>query len=152
VEAVAQKTSRKTAAMLGREKFGGSAMRLDMTRKVTRISVLLAVGLAASIGFGQNANTGEIKGTVSDPSGAVVSGVTVTITNVQTGVNTVTTTNPAGIYDVPSIPTGEYRITFSKNGFRTTVREGLILQIQTLGIDATLQVGTTSEQIVVTAE
>jgi hypothetical protein len=127
-------------------------MRFDMIRQVARISVFLVVGLAASIGLGQNANTGEIKGTVVDASGAVVSDVTVTITNVLTGVNTGTTTNSAGIYDVPSIPTGEYKITFSKNGFRTTVRGGLILQIQTLGVDATLQVGAISEQVVVTSE
>jgi hypothetical protein len=49
---------------------------------------------------------GEIKGTVTDNSGAVVPGVKVTITNLQTGITTVTTSNSAGIYDAPSVPTG----------------------------------------------
>ena len=123
-----------------------------MVRHFGRISVLLVAGLAATFAFGQNANTGEIKGTVSDASGAVVAGVTVTITNVQTGVATVITTNSAGIYDAPSIPVGQYRMTFSKTGFRDFVRDGITLQIQTLGVDATLQVGKATEQVVVTGE
>ncbi len=117
-----------------------------------RVCLLLVATLTTCFAFGQNANTGEIKGTVSDSTGAVVAGVTVTITSVQTGVAKVATTNSAGIYDVPSVPVGEYRITFSKSGFKTFVRQGLTLQIQTLGIDAILQVGAITEELVVTAE
>ena len=113
--------------------------------------LLLVVSIAQST-LAQNANTGEIKGTVTDSTGAVVPGVAVTITNVQTGVATVTTTNSDGIYDSPSIQVGQYRVTFSKTGFRNFVREGLTLQIQTIAVDATLQVGATTEQIVVNAE
>ena len=68
-------------------------------------------------------------------------GVKVTITNTETGVSIVRTTNSAGIYDAPSVPIGEYKMTFSKSGFRDFVRQGVTLQLQTLGIDATLQVG-----------
>ena len=114
--------------------------------------LLLAASLTTGLAFGQSANTGEIKGTVVDSSGAVVAGATVTITDVQTGVSTVTTTNADGIYDKPSIPIGQYKVTFSKAGFRTFVREGIALQIETLAVDATLQVGTTTESIVVNAE
>ena len=114
--------------------------------------LLLAASLTTGLAFGQSANTGEIKGTVVDSSGAVVAGATVTITDVQTGVSTVTTTNSDGIYDAPSIPIGQYKVTFSKAGFRTFVREGLALQIQTIAVDATLQVGTTTESVVVNAE
>src|SRR5580700_9254928 len=126
-------------------------MRFEI-RHFGRIGWLLAVALTAGLAVGQNANTGEIKGTVTDASGAVVPGVTVTITDVLTGVSTVTTTNSAGIYDVPSVPTGDYKISFSKTGFRNFVREGLTLEIQTIGVDAQLQAGSVSEQIVVTAE
>jgi hypothetical protein len=51
--------------------------------------------LTASLALGQNANTGEIKGTVQDAMGAVVEGVKVAITNVDTGVSIVSTTNSA---------------------------------------------------------
>jgi len=127
-------------------------MTWETVGKYGRTCLLLIAALTASYAFAQNANTGEIKGTVSDSSGAVVPGVTVTITNVQTGLATVLTTNSSGIYDAPSTPVGQYKITFSKQGFRNLVREGLTLQVQTVAVDATLQVGTTAEQIVVNAE
>jgi len=113
---------------------------------------MLIVTLISSFATGQNANTGEIKGTVTDNSGAVVPGVRVTILNVQTGVSTVATTNTAGIYDVPSVPIGEYKITFAKDGFRQLVRDGVTLQLRTIAVDASLQVGAASEQVIVTAE
>jgi hypothetical protein len=127
-------------------------MRLGMVRHFGRFLVLLVAGLTATFGFGQNANTGEIKGTVQDATGAFVEGVKVTITNVETGVDIDSATNSAGIYDVPSVPTGLYTITFSKIGFKNFVRKGVTLEIQTIAVDGTLQVGSTSEQVVVTEE
>ncbi len=127
-------------------------MKLGNIRHVGRVCVLLAATLTAGLAFGQNANTGEIKGTVSDSTGAVVAGVSVTITNAETGVSSVSTTNTAGIYDVPSVPTGAYTITFSKSGFKDLVRKGVTLQVQTIAVDATLQVGNTTETVTVTGE
>jgi Carboxypeptidase regulatory-like domain/TonB-dependent Receptor Plug Domain len=127
-------------------------MRLGMVRRFGHLCVLLVASLTATLAFGQNANTGEIKGTVQDSSGAVLGGVKVTITNVQTGVSIVSDTNSAGIYDVPSVPTGSYAVTFSKAGFKEFVRRGLTLEIQTIAVDGTMQVGSISEQMVVTAE
>jgi outer membrane receptor protein involved in Fe transport len=125
-------------------------MRFQMVR---RFGGILALAIfTATLALGQNSNTGEIKGTVSDASGAVIAGVTITVTNVQTGVKIVTTTNGSGIYDLPTVPVGQYEIAFSKTGFRQFVRKGITLQIQTLGIDATMQVGNVSEELVVTAE
>src|SRR5271163_1589822 len=102
--------------------------------------------------LGQNANSGEIKGTVTDSSNAVVPGVDVTILEVGTGVVTTATTNGSGIYDVPSIPTGEYRITFTKAGFRDAVHNGITLHVGTIAVDAILEVGAASQEIVVTAD
>ena len=127
-------------------------MKTSTVCKYGQFCLLLLVVSIAQSTLAQNANTGEIKGTVTDSTGAVVPGVAVTITNVQTGVATVTTTNSDGIYDSPSIQVGQYKVTFSKTGFRNFVREGLTLQIQTIAVDATLQVGATTEQIVVNAE
>ena len=127
-------------------------MRFEMIRHFGRMGVLLAAALTACVAFGQNANTGEIRGTVQDSTGAVVEGVKVTITNVDTGASIVAITTSAGIYDAPSVPTGAYTVTFSKNGFKDFVRKGLILQIQTIGVDAIMQVGNASERIEVTAE
>jgi outer membrane receptor protein involved in Fe transport len=127
-------------------------MKTDLLRKYSGLCLLLVVTFLTPLARAQNANTGEIKGTATDPSGAVVSDVRVTITNVQTGVNTVATTNADGIYDVPSVPVGMYKVTFSKTGFRNLVRDGITLEIQTIAVDGALQVGSTSEQVVVTGE
>jgi len=127
-------------------------MRLGMVRHFGHICVLLVMALTAMFAFAQNANTGEIKGTALDSTGAVVEGVKVTITNVGTGVSIVSVTNSAGIYDAPAVPTGLYTITFSKAGFKDFVRKGVTLEIQTIAVEGTLQVGSASEQVVVTAE
>lgn len=132
--------------------LGGSAMRSGFVLRFGRICLLLAASLTASVALGQNANTGEIRGIVSDSSGAVVEGVKVTITNVETGASIVSSTTSAGIYDAPSVPTGSYTVTFSKTGFKDFVRKGIILQIQTIAVDGTLQVGNTTERIEVTAD
>ncbi len=107
--------------------------------------------LIAPLATAQNANTGEIKGTVTDASGAVVPGATVSIRNVQTGVVNPTTTNGSGLYDVPFLVPGNYTITFTKDGFRNFVREGITLQVETLEISATLQIGSASQEVVVNA-
>ena len=119
-----------------------------------RITVLLMI-LAMSTGFcayGQNSNSGEIKGTVTDSANGVIPGATVVILNTETGVTTRTQTNGVGIYDVPSVPPGEYSITFQAKGFRDEVRKGITLQLATVAIDAVLQVGAATQQIVVTAD
>jgi hypothetical protein len=127
-------------------------MKLRTSCSFGRICLLLIATLTASFALGQGANTGEVKGTVEDSTGAVIGGVAVTITNVETGVSVVSTTNTAGIYDAPSVPTGPYTVTFSKVGFRDFVRQGVTVQLQTIAVDATLQVGKASEAVTVTAE
>jgi hypothetical protein len=124
--------------------------------KLTQLKMMmLALGIAFMItgthnSLGQNSNSGEIKGTVTDASKAVIPGATVTILNIQTGIAIHTTTNSDGIYDVPSVPTGDYTITFSKAGFRDAVDKGITLHLATIGIDAVLQIGTASQEVVVT--
>ena len=113
--------------------------------------VLLAVILISPLARGQNANTGEIKGTVTDPSGALVPDVAISIKNIQTSVVTSTTTNQAGLYDVPLLAPGNYTVKFSKSGFKDLVREGIVLHIETLEISAILQVGVATEEVVVNA-
>jgi len=113
--------------------------------------VLVAAISLAPLVRAQNSNTGEIKGSVADPSGAVVPGAAVSIKNLQTGTVTAVTTNGSGLYDVPFLAPGNYTITFSSAGFRSTVREGIVLQVETIEIDAALQVGSSSQEVVVNA-
>jgi hypothetical protein len=101
--------------------------------------------------FGQNANSGEIKGIVTDATNAVIPGATVAVLNIQTGVKINTTTDGDGIYDLPSVEPGEYTITVSKTGFRDAVRKGITLSVGTIAINASLQVGSATQEVVVTA-
>ena len=118
-----------------------------------RTALFLALGaiLCVPLARAQNANTGELKGSVMDPSGALMPGAAVSIKNVQTGVVTATTTNQSGLYDVPFLAPGSYTVTFTKEGFRGFVREGIVLQIETMEISATLQIGASAQEVVVNA-
>src|SRR5579884_1469160 len=75
----------------------------------------LVVLLAASM-FAQ-LETGQIVGTVTDPSGAVVSGASVNAKSIQTGGTRSTTTNGAGLYGISSLPPGEYAVTITAPSF-----------------------------------
>lgn len=132
--------------------LGGGALSVK-TNTIRRFAVLvLAVAVSGALGaYAQNANSGEIKGQITDSTGAVIPGTRVTLVNTATGVTTKTQTNGAGIYDVPSLPIGPYTITFSKARFRDEVHNGIVLQVGTIGIDGVLQVGETTQQVVVTA-
>lgn len=114
------------------------------------VTLLIITGTHNTLG--QNSNSGEIKGAVTDASRAVISGATVSILNIKTGVTINTLTNNDGIYDVPSIPPGDYTITITKPGFRDVVHRGITLSVGTIGIDAVLEVGTASQEVVVTAD
>ena len=102
--------------------------------------------------FGQNTNSGEIRGVVTDPSGATIPGVTVTILNVQTGVKRDLTTNNAGVYDAVSILPGDYSLTFAKEGFNKLVRSGIEITVNPLAVDVQLTVGSEVQQVEVTAQ
>lgn len=121
--------------------------RINLT--LSACALLLAAALPASA---QNANSGEVKGTVTDVSNAVVPGATVTILNKATGVAITTSTNNDGLYDVPSVPPGSYSITFSKAGFRDSVDSNITVIVGTVALDSKLEIGAANEQVVVTAD
>src|ERR1700683_1428355 len=100
--------------------FRGGAVLKVKTHTIRRFEVLVFAFLVSSgiTAFGQNANSGEIKGEVTDSSGAVVEGANVTLLDTATGVTFRTQTNGVGLYDEPSLPTGPYTVTFSKGSFR----------------------------------
>src|SRR5688500_8428314 len=96
---------------------------------------------------------GTISGTVMDSNKAVVPGATVTITNVAMGTNNSVTTNESGLYTVPYLIPGTYRIIVEGPGFKKYIREGIALQVNDkLEIDAVLEVGGSQETVTVTAD
>jgi len=110
---------------------------------------LLALAALALPLFGQT--LGEITGQVSDSSGAVIAGATVTATNVATNAARNSVTSDAGIYAFPSLAPGVYNVRVEKAGFKTTTSTNVEVQVQqTVRLDFALTVGQISESIEVT--
>jgi len=116
------------------------------------LTALLSVSLTApAFAQSQGAN-GAIEGTVSDSSGGVLPGVTVTITNVDTGAERSVTTNEKGLYRAPLLPLGKYRVVAELQGFKKFQGTDIQLSVgQTATVNATLSVGTVSETITVSS-
>ena len=83
------------------------------------VAYCIAFLAAAGMAFGQVGGTGSIQGTVTDPSGAVVAGASVTATNVATGVRTDRKTTDAGFFVLSLLPAGDYTVTVKATGFQT---------------------------------
>ncbi|MGA2812097.1 MAG: carboxypeptidase-like regulatory domain-containing protein, partial [Candidatus Acidiferrum sp.] len=117
-------------------------------RSAIRVVFLLLVLLSVTRGgLAQSTNSGDIRGTVMDPSGSPVAGATVTLTNIDTGESKDFTTNADGIYDTVSTRPGNYNLTFKKDGFKEVTRGPIVLQVSIITEDATLQVGQVSEVV-----
>jgi hypothetical protein len=103
------------------------------------------------VGLAQNTNSGDIRGTVVDASGAVIGGVNVTVTDNDTGVVKRLVTNSDGLYDTNSILPGNYTIEFGKTGFATLKRGPIPLEVGIVTVDATLKVGSSTETVEVSS-
>jgi hypothetical protein len=117
---------------------------------------MAALAVAGILGLGsafaQSTNSGDIRGTVTDSTGALLPGTTVTITNNNTGVTKVLTTNDAGLYDTSSIVVGNYKLVFEHAGFEKFERSSITLEVGTSTVNAQLKVGSTSQSVVVTTD
>jgi Carboxypeptidase regulatory-like domain len=116
-------------------------------------AVLLLSPPAAFAQGGGASSTGSISGDVKDTQGGVLPGVTVTATSPAQIGQLTAVTNEAGIYRFPSVPPGEYKLSFELPGFQSVVREGIRI---TLGFNAqvnvSLGVATLQETVTVSGE
>ncbi len=91
-------------------------------------------------------------GVVFDTAGKVIPNAVITILNEATEVHYGSETNDVGIYTISTLPPGQYRVQVSKNGFKTIIKPGIILNVQgALALNFTLPIGATSESITVDA-
>jgi hypothetical protein len=129
-----------------------SSRKADMKRftRVLLLGILVpGLGLPALAQSGR----GTITGVVKDPSGAVVPGADITITEKATGVVTRTVSTQAGAYRAPYIPPGMYRITAALAGFNTATADNIQVMVgQTVTVDFTFEIGQLSDRVVVMAE
>jgi hypothetical protein len=115
-------------------------------RHILAIAVLV---LGATAAFAQSQlGTGAIAGVVEDPSGGVITGAQITITNVETGLVRTVTSGSGGQFSAPVLPPGTYRMRVAKNGFSTLEQTDIVVTVgATATIAATLQVGAVSETV-----
>ncbi len=126
------------------------------TSKAFRISCWLAVLslclICCTILFAQSTG-GRILGRVSDSSGAVLAGVTVTATNEATGVSRTAVTNDSGDYVLVSVQPATYTIQYELTGFKQNVQKGITVNVnQVVTLNSTLQIGGAQEVVEVTSE
>jgi hypothetical protein len=119
-----------------------------------RAFVLVLVGLflfaMGASRLNAQAVTGNISGTVTDASGAVIAGAQVIVTNTGTNATLTTTSNEQGRYNAPDLVVGAYQVQASKSGFQTTVHKDITLTVGSqLAVDLTLQVGQSRETVTV---
>ena len=99
------------------------------------------------------AGNGLHYGSVTDSSGAVIAGATVTVVNVATN-NTITTqTNQAGFYSTPSVSIGDYTVSVESKGFKRILRSGIKLQVdERAQVDFRLELGAVAETVEVVGD
>src|SRR5580698_369999 len=103
----------------------------------------------ASWGLAQT-DRGGIRGTITDPSGAVVAGASVTVTNSANGVSSAATTTDAGVYSISALPAGTYRVELALKGFKTVVRNNVVVDVGNIvGLNLKLEIGDTSQTVTV---
>src|SRR2546426_3915880 len=125
-----------------------------MTRVRAAFGIVASIVLCSSVftaapAWAQLA-TAELNGRVTDSSGAVLPGATVTATQTATGLVRTVVTDESGSYLVSSLPTGPYRLEISLQGFRNYVRTGLVLTVgATPTINAVLALGSLEETVTV---
>ena len=122
--------------------------------RVAGLVLLTALLLVTpSLASAQIGGGGSIQGTVLDTSGAPVPGATVTATNTATGIQTVRQTTEAGVFALVPLQPGTYRVTVALDGFQTFARDGVIVDaLSVVGLNATLQIGNITQEVLVTAE
>ena len=112
-----------------------------------------ALLLFAAKAGSQIAGAGNIQGTVTDASGAVVPRASVTLTDKSTQVSRKAVTDNAGVYVFPGVPVGTYDVSIAAQGFETYVRTGIVLEVgSSIAVDASLAVGAAETKVEVRSE
>src|SRR4051812_34421355 len=109
---------------------------------VLLVRSFLLVLLCATGSLAQAVSTAQINGIVKDSGGLALPGVTVTVTQANTGLVRSTTTSETGSYIITNLPVGPYRLEAALQGFRTFAQTGIVLEVNANPtLNVTLQVG-----------
>ena len=120
---------------------------------VGTILIALIALLASAVPAATQVALAELRGAVTDESGAALPGATITLTHVETGAVRTAVTSATGTYNLSALPVGTYKVTATLEGFKTIVQEGLRLAVgQSASASFTMKVATLAETVTVTGE
>jgi hypothetical protein len=123
-------------------------------RGINLLCILVLIAAQNAAVFAQaDVSTATLKGTITDPSGAVVTGATVTAKSIERGTTRISQTNSEGIYQIPSLQPGIYQLRIESQGFETAIVNNLQLNVgQTALYDAQLKVGAVTNFVEINTE
>lgn len=131
-------------------RLNGSAHRARLGLGI--VGLILAALIVLQPIHAQVSGTGTIQGIVSDSSGGVIQGATVTAINPSTGRSTSANTTSSGLYVLTALPPGEYTVKFKAEGFQPVTQEHISVHpISIVGLNLTMEAGSTIEILVTTA-
>jgi carboxypeptidase family protein/TonB-dependent receptor-like protein len=138
-------------AMPSKSFLGGKAMRptlYSLIKRAACVSMMMLLATAAAAQF-----KASIQGTVTDPSGAVISGATITVTSQETGKSQQVKSGDDGFYRVTGLAPGKYTVTAELTGFKKKVLENVTVNAELpQGVDLALEAGEITEVVTVTGE
>jgi len=115
--------------------------------------VIIALLLPAAANLMAQTSEGRIVGTVYDQAGAVIADAKVTVTNTATDVSRSLSTTSAGVYVVPDLPPGPYRVAAEAAGFKKAISTPFILEVsRDVRVDLKLQTGAVTETVTVSSD
>src|SRR5215470_12408948 len=121
--------------------------------RLRRFAFVLSAALGFAAGALAQVDTGTISGRVTDPTGAPIPAVQVSLVQTENNFHYTAITNADGIYRVQSLQPGTYRVTFEAAGFKRGVHESVPVRVGDVRpVDATMEVGTVTESVEVKAQ
>jgi hypothetical protein len=151
-ESFPQARTEVSSEAIGPETNGSIALESGGSMR-TFWKALLFLVCATTIAWAQ-VDRGSITGTVTDPTGAVIPGVSVSVVEAQTGVHYKgDTTTELGFYRILNLPIGSYTLLFERDGFKSYSRGGVTVSMaQNVTLNAKLAIGSRSDSVTVTAD
>jgi hypothetical protein len=122
-------------------------------RRIILLATVVALGFLVGSAIVWASITGSISGIVTDPSGALVVGATVTAIHTQTGVRAVIHTDKSGFYNFPDLSVGTYDIEVEQKGFKTFQQSRIVIDANSaIRVDVTLEIGEVAEKVTVESQ